>query len=330
MPDLWSFDDVCDASDAEERSLLMGNGFSIACTQSFDYRKLLHKADFRGQGRSRRMRKLFKGAETSDFETVVRRLEESAATVGLYPNASPLVRRMTKDALVVRHGLAGAVAQVHPRRIGDVGDTRLDQCNTFLQGFSQLFTLNYDALLHWARMRDPDPFDDGFRRREDRLLHDALDQQKVFWLHGALHLREDGWSGDEPATVKATWADNGPLIDYVREAIEDGEYPLVVTEGTWKQKIRTIRRSPYLSWCFERMRATSGTLVTLGWGMKGNDEHIVAAIAGSGVSNFYLGVRPGASTIELAQLKAAGDVLRARSGNRLSVRLWDTGTAAVW
>jgi hypothetical protein len=329
MPVLRSFEEICRRTDPEHRSVLVANGFSIACTQSFDYRRLLDEADFGGTARDKRVRKLFERAETADFETVVRRLEEAAVTVGLY-STERVVRRMTHDADVIRHGLAGALAEVHTRRIGDVGDARLDRCNRFLQNFREVYTLNYDALLHWARMRDPGPFDDGFRRRDDRVVHDAPEQQTIFWLHGALHLREEGWLGDTPATVKATWAEDGPLIDYVRDAIEDGRYPLIVTEGTWKQKRHAIRRSPYLSCCFESLQNAAGDLVTYGWGMNPNDDHILSAIAGSRIATLYLGVRAGTAGVKLAEAKAAGDVLRARSGNRFTVRLWDTSTAAVW
>lgn len=193
-----------------------------------------------------------------------------------------------------------------------------------------MYTLNYDALMHWARMRDPGPFDDGFRRRGDRVVHDAPEQQNIYWLHGALHLREEGWFGDRPATVKATWAEDGPLIDYVRDAIEDSAYPLVVTEGTWMQKVRAIRRSPYLSHCIQGLRTASGALVTFGWGMNPNDDHILAGVASSRIATLYLGVRGNTRGVRLAEVRAAGDILRARSGDRLSVHLWDTNTATVW
>ncbi len=60
---------------------------SIACTRSFDYERLLDEADFGGRRGAKRARTLFTRAETADFETVVRRLEESADTAALYPNA---------------------------------------------------------------------------------------------------------------------------------------------------------------------------------------------------------------------------------------------------
>lgn len=328
--DPLEFADVCDRTDAPNRSLLMGNGFSIACTSSFDYRRLLDAADFGSSSRNRRMAKLFEQSETSDFEAIVRRLDNAADTVRLYRDSTLLRKRMRRDAKEVRSGLAGAVAAVHPRRIGTVGDARLDQCSAFLRDFGQLFTLNYDALLHWARMRSPDSFDDGFRRRDQRLVHAEPERQTVFWLHGALHLREAGWFDDEPATVKAAWDDNGPLIDYVRDAIEAKEYPLVVTEGSWEQKVRAIRRSPYLTWCHDSLASTSGALVTFGWGMNPNDEHILAAIAGSNISELYIGVRGGTPPVDLAKWRASADVLEARSGKRLSAWLWDTDTAVVW
>jgi hypothetical protein len=327
---MLTFEDVCDRTDARTRSLLTANGFSIACSRSFSYTTLLEKADFGPRGRERRLRALFRAVETADFEGVVRRLEEAADTIDRYSGSEDLVRRLTRDASAVRDGLAAAIADVHSRRIGDVGDARLEDCNEFLKSFAAVYTLNYDALLHWARMRAPGMFDDGFRRRDDRLVHAEPDRQTIFWLHGALHLTTQSSLLDPPTTVKASWAEDGPLIDHVRDEIHAGRFPLLVTEGTWKQKARAIGRSPYLSHGLDRLRCAVGSLVTYGWGMNTNDRHILDAIVESDITHLFLGVRPRASAVEVANVKASGSLLRARTAKRLTVRVWDTATANPW
>ena len=66
MPEIISFDDAIQKSEGNERSVLLGNGFSI---QHFSYKSLLQKADLKA---SDPLSSLFRMLDTYDFETVMR------------------------------------------------------------------------------------------------------------------------------------------------------------------------------------------------------------------------------------------------------------------
>src|ERR1700677_2925354 len=151
--------------------LLLGNGFSIAADKSFDYRRLLDRADFGNRERKDRIRGIFDSLDTADFELVVQRLDAAAEILDLYEDDSVTSPEIRRDGGAVRKALAETLAAVHPSRISDIGDDRIDKCHDFLANFDSVFTLNYDLLLYWAINRKKRAhFEDGFRRPEERLI----------------------------------------------------------------------------------------------------------------------------------------------------------------
>ena len=195
---------------------------------------------------------------------------------------------MRRDSRIVRRVLAETLAAIHPERIGDVGDDRPDKCHDFLAKFDEVFTTNYDLLLYWAiNRKDRARFDDGFRRRHGRLLHVRPDKQTVSWLHGVVHLFEDLVAGDWPLTEKEEWVIGIPLVDRIRDNLENGRMPLIVMEGTWEQKQRKINSSRYLFSSLDFLRCLRGSLFTYGFALNVNDLHIRTAIQNSDVSHMW-------------------------------------------
>jgi Domain of unknown function (DUF4917) len=212
-----------------------------------------------------------------------------------------------------------------------VGDERLDRCHDFLTDFSKVFTANYDLLLCWAVNRKGRAhFDDGFRRRDGRLLHVEPDEQTVSWLHGAVHFQEELVAGDWPITMKEEWAMGIPLVDRLRENLENRQMPLIVMEGTWQQKQTKINSSPYLSTSLRLLRELRGSLFTYGLTLSANDFHIRTAIQNSDVSHLYVGLygnrEDGSNPDTIGQAHS----LSASTGGKISVEFGDTSTAPVW
>jgi hypothetical protein len=323
-------------SEAEEReddiSLLLGNGFSIAADRSFDYRRLLDKAKFGSPDQTERIRAVFETLDTADFEIVVQRLEAAVEILVLYNTPSGASTAIQHDCRTVRQALAETLAAIHPTRIGDVGDDRLDKCHDFLIKFDQVFTLNYDLLLYWAKNRkDYTHFKDGFRRPENRLVYDPDGKQTISWLHGAVHLYEELVAGDWPITVKQDWRSSGiPLIDKLREDLEQGKTPLIVMEGTWEQKQRKINSSLYLSNCLGLLRSVRGTLITYGWSMGSNDLHIRTAIENSQVSHLSVGLYGGKTEGSNPGTVGQAHALIAAREPQIELEFWDVTSADVW
>lgn len=324
--DLRTYDEVlADIGKDETRSIMLGNGFSIACHKEFNYARLLDLADFGGA--SRRIHKAFKRLSTADFELVVESLREAESVLGLYGSFTRTRRRMKRDAERIQDALAEAISDVHPGRIDEVGDDSLDQCRDFLREYDEVFTLNYDVLLYWAILRSRGHFQDGFRRVGHELVHQRADQQNVSWLHGALHFRERVVAGRPTETTKLEW-DRDTIVDGVRKNLRRGDFPLVVMEGTWKEKQRRINRSSYLSACFQRLRYLSGVLVTLGWAFSTNDKHILSALERSDITQMFVGLFGDPANASNSEVIGTASAFENRTG--VPVEYWDVSTATVW
>lgn len=312
-------------------SILLGNGFSIAASRTFAYNRLLDEAEFGGPRRDARIRAVFDVLGSADFELVVRRLEETAATLTAYPWRLPkTMRLLRRDSKAVRKGLTEAISKVHPDYKGVIGDGPMEATIDVLDTFDEVFTTNYDLLLYWAMGSNGfGSFNDGFGGSGD-LTHIRPDDQTAHFLHGALHLWEEVEIGGEPTTYKLRWTRRSTLMQELRGMLRRDRYPLVVMEGTARQKQAAIDASPYLRGCMTSLRGLSGSLFTYGWAMSDNDHHILEAIAKSDVTRLYVGLfgkprsEPNPSMISRAQW------LRAATGRRVKVSLWNVETAGLW
>ncbi len=321
-----------------KRHLLLGNGFSRALRNDiFAYEALFDRADFGALSSS--ARKAFDALGTHDFEVVMKALRDAQRIVSLYaPAASDAAEQMTRDADGLRDLLAETIAQNHPDRPHDVSAEAYRACRAFLAQFGgSIYTLNYDLLLYWALMQTELPpsiiSDDGFRQPEDGpaefVTWDPTEaQQRVFYLHGALHLFDAGQSLN-----KMTWVNTGtPLVDQIRSALRDGLFPVIVTEGTSGEKKTKIMHSAYLSRGWRSFANITGTLFTFGFGMWLNDEHWLRLIERGKVSLVAVGLYgdPDSDANRVTRSRAV-KMRSARSPKRpLELLFYDAGSAAVW
>lgn len=322
-----------EAADGAKPSMLLGNGFSIAASKTFAYGRLLDEADFGSRRRRTRIREVFDLLESSDFEMVVRRLQETAATLRLYPGRLRPTRALLRaDAARVRDGLTEAISEIHPANKGEIGDDEMERTIDVLEQFGEVFTVNYDLLLYWAMGSNGfRSLDDGFRRGSSGdLEHLRPENQTVHFLHGALHLWEEADLGGEPITYKQEWTRRFTLIEALRHALDGGLYPLVVMEGTAEQKQAAIDASPYLRGCLRSLRHLGRSLFTYGWAMSGNDDHIVQAIDKSGVERLYVGLFGKRKEGSNPSVVAKAEELAATSDDRIKVQFWDVTTAGLW
>jgi len=64
----------------------------------------------------------------------------------------------------------------------------------------------------------------------------------------------------------------------IGDVIRKGRMPLFVSEGTSKEKLKTIEQSNYLSFCYENLEISSNKLVIFGSSLSLRDTHIANAI----------------------------------------------------
>lgn len=318
--------------------VLLGNGFSIACRpDKFTYGALLDEADLTGA--STDLHALFGLLGTTDFERVIDLLELSAELVEAYESADPgLATRLREDAEVVRGALANVLAAKHPDVPYDIDDDEYESARKFLSHFERIYTLNYDMLLYWSVMQDGDPQpqrNDGFGNPEDESAsyvvwdpYAVFRDQRVFYLHGSLHLYESG-----AELAKITWSRTQvPLVDQIREALDEGRYPLIVTEGNSTAKLAKILHSAYLNHAIRSFSMIGGSLFLYGLSLAQNDEHFLQRIADGALKALYVSVFGDPDSPANRAVVAAAEALATqRPATRpLAVKIYDAASADVW
>lgn len=193
---------------------LLGNGFSRACRNDiFSYGALFDRADFKDL--SPFCRSAFDALGTTDFEVVIKALKQASSLLSVYrPKFKKLAQTLKDDAEKLREVLVSAIAGSHPDWPGEIESDAYEACKRFLNNFERVYTLNYDILLYWVYMQEEiEPHldcDDGFRKpdsgAEEYVSWEVENsyEQKIYYLHGALHLFDAG-----AELQKYTWKNTG-------------------------------------------------------------------------------------------------------------------------
>lgn len=273
-------------SEFAEGALLLGNGSSRAIWADFEYSSLYDQARTEIEhplGSDDEA--LFASFETSNFEAVLsalRTAELVCRSIGLETDAI----RARHDS--IRVALMEAIQGIHIPWSA-IPDQVLSQVRAALTHYSYVFTTNYDLLVYWAIMSEetPSPFKDYFWNAcsddGNWMCFDASNTEafpgstRLLYVHGALHLVELPWG----ETGKLTAGDANLLEQFaVPDPTEDYPIvPLVITEGSSEDKMEAIRRSDYLSFAYERLSHVDGPLTIFGHSLRGEDRHLVDAVA---------------------------------------------------
>lgn len=350
MTEVLSFEDAVAASDEirGSRHLLLGNGFSIACRRdSFAYGKLFDEADFSAlRVPADRLFALF---GTADFERAIEALRVSASVLQLYDGHSEdEVAQLQSDAEALKGALADVLARKHPDHVGSINDVEYESARRFLACFNgNIYTVNYDLLLYWTLMHQDEvkiQSGDGFHSDPDDdeaqwVIWDGYEDnyQRIFFLHGGLHLYDAG-----SQLRKITWSRTGiPLVDQIREALDEDIYPHVVTEGSSDQKLARIEHSPYLHRGLKSLNRIGGSLFVFGHSLAENDEHVLRRIENSKVEVVFVSIHGDADAEDNRAIRHRAEVMvdrRAaheepkpeRHRRPLEVRFFDAASATIW
>ena len=344
--ELLDFNDaMTKARDLGHVHALLGNGFSRACRNDiFSYGALFDRADFNGL--SPFCKSAFEALETTDFEAVIKALKNASILLSTYePEATDLAAMMHEDAEQLREVLVQAIAGSHPTWPGDIDSGAYAACRQFLSNFERVYTLNYDLLLYWAFMQEeiepPLECDDGFRHPDDG-PHEYVTwevensfEQKIYYLHGALHLFDSG-----AELQKYTWRNTGVrLTEQIRSALAASKYPLFVSEGTSAEKLDRIKHSGYLHRGLASMPKVTGSMFVYGLSFGDNDDHVLRMIEVGKIRSLYVSIfgdPDGAHNAEIvARAYRLSEARKARNiGKRraqdLEVRFFDAQSARVW
>lgn len=282
-----------------------------------------------------------------DFEVIIRHLSDTAQIIEVYrPKLRKLAARLRRDAEIVKDILVQVIASRHPSRPYEISDDQYRSCRAFLRPFKSIYTLNYDVLLYWALMHndlgdDAINHDDGFRHPIDNEDAPYVSWQQassatVSYLHGALHLFDRGTE-----ITKYTWSKTDlPIVEQVRDALDDDKFPVFVAEGTSDFKVERILHNAYLHKALRSFESSvktgTGALVVFGHSLAPNDGHVLRCISAGGVSDLLVGLYGDPRSPDNRQ--AVGRALslsRQRDrirGDRfpLKITFYDAASAHVW
>ncbi len=338
IPHIYTFEEVlADGADTSTHHTLLGNGFSMAWNaNTFGYGGLRQRADF--SKLSVDPNPLFDAIGAPDFEKLIATLRAAAQLLANYPGVSPvLTNQLIQDADALRDILAQVLAASHPERPSELTAGQLHSARVFLSNFKRIYSLNYDLLLYWIIMQDcalEIPKDDGFRTSEDQddfvTWHPYVSStsQTVYYLHGALHIFEHAYELE-----KYTWKHkNVRLIEQIRAALSNEQYPLFVSEGSWQDKLTRVNHSHYLSKGMRSIAEIGGSLFCFGVSFSDNDRHISSAVSSSNVKKLYISVFGDPESPANQHIYQAGSSIAAqRSAKKpLDVKYFSAESAKVW
>jgi hypothetical protein len=317
--------------------LLIGNGFSIACSPLFQYKNLYEQAV--EQGLSERAVSLFTKLGTNNFEGVMHLLENSDWVARLYNLISTPESKLLEDLEIIKETLVRSVANSHLENTGDVSEERKNSAGEFIQRFFNVFTTNYDLLLYWVTRHCNSPHEDGFRA--DEIEPDApyvvfakrlKNKPGIFYLHGALHLFTN--NGE---LRKQCWSRTGiPLINLIKIGLSRKRYPLFVSEGSPEKKLDQIQRVGYLWYCLEKLKDIEGGLVIYGHSLGSSDIHILNAIKNNhAIREIYVGIHGDINSAENQRITSSARLLFAKRQFRGAeierlIQFYQSETANVW
>lgn len=257
-------------------ALLIGNGLSMNVWPQFGYGSLFDHA--RNGSLTDTDRALFHG--TRNFERVLSDLMTAIRvnrTVGL--DTAPLLERYRSIQVALGHAIREVhvpQARIPKETLAAIGGQLLDA--------EWIFTTSYDLLLYWAMARAGfGTFFDAFLRDGDgRCAFDPArtevyaEQKAIYFLHGALHLVV----GHDDVTWKLRSTGlRGLLAQFGRPIDGDPEArPLLVTEGSAREKLRAIEGNPYLAHALAQLKAVDLPIVVFGSSLSPQDAHLVGAL----------------------------------------------------
>jgi len=291
---LVSYQEVVSSLNKKKRPkhLLLGNGFSMSYDNNiFSYNAL---SNFVAKTKDELLQKLFSIINTTNFETVMNQLDTFYKLASNFLEDKKLAKKILKARDSLKQNLVSAISELHPAHVFKIPKKSSHACATFLKEYldndGHVFSTNYDLLLYWILMSNQDQIKniiDGFGREYIKNENEENSEpefgdlewgpnhvdQRVHYLHGALHIFDTGIS-----ITKEIYNKDDYLLTNIKKRIEDKEYPVFVTAGDGKQKLAHILHNQYLDYCYKALSTITGSLVVFGFGFGKYDEHIIDAI----------------------------------------------------
>lgn len=269
--------------------LLVGNGASRAVWDDFGYDSLFENArTVEEKPLSQSELSVFEAMGTRIFEQVLSALKTTSRVNKALAVSSAAPRNRY---YAIKEALINTVHGVHiPWRL--IQASSLAKINQELGSYPTVFTSNYDLLNYWAIMHDPLAITDLFTGADSNfdLSNTRTDKARILYLHGGLHLvrNSDGTARkliSTEGTLLGSFAINNTI-----KTLDD--VPLFISEGTAQDKLKTIRSSDYLSFCYEQLLSHNGAICIFGHSLGEQDSHIVHALRQAKLKTIAVSIYP--------------------------------------
>ncbi|MCE0464950.1 DUF4917 family protein [Pseudomonas uvaldensis] len=276
-------------ADTALSGLLVGNGASRAVWDDFGYDSLFENArTVEEKPLSPSELSVFDAMQTRSFEQVLGALKTTSRINKALAVSSAAPRNRY---YAIKEALINTVHAVHiPWRL--VQPSTLAKLNQELGRYRTVFTTNYDLLNYWAIQHAPDTVTDLFRGADHSfdLSLVATDQPRLLYLHGGLHLvRNQDGTARKLTSTEGTLLGNF-AINNTLKTLDD--VPLFVNEGPTEDKLKTIRSSDYLSFCYDQLLHHGDNLCLFGHALGEQDRHIVQALRQANPGTLAISIYP--------------------------------------
>jgi hypothetical protein len=189
-----------------------------------------------------------------------------------------------------------------------------------------VFTTNYDLLSYWAIQHRPDVVTDLFQGAEPGfdLSASATDKPRLLYLHGGLHLvRNQDGTARKLMSTEGTLLGNFAINNTIK-TLDD--VPLFVNEGPAQDKLKTIRSSDYLSFCYDQLLGHGDGLCIFGHALGEQDSHIVHALRQAKPKVVAISIYPRSKAFIQHQKRHYAKVFE---GTGVALRFFDSKTHAL-
>lgn len=304
-------------------ALLVGNGASRAVWEDFAYDSLFENArTVEEKPLSPSELSVFDALGTRSFEQVLSALKTTSRVNKALAVSSAAPRNRY---YAIKEALINTVHAVHiPWRL--VQPSSLQAISAELSRYPTVFTTNYDLLNNWAIQQAPAAIDDLFQGSEPRfeLSAAATDKTRLLYLHGGLHLvRNQDGTARKLTSTEGTLLGNFAINNTIK-TLDD--VPLFVNETSSEDKLKTIRSSDYLSFCYDQLLQQHEALCVFGHSLGKQDAHIVQALLQARPKTVAISIYPRSAAFIQSQKRNYGKIF-AESG--IELRFFDSKTHAL-
>ena len=146
-----------------------------------------------------------------------------------------------------------------------------------------------DHILEEEKNNENIKFEDGFRpledeisAREQKCIYQKLENQNIFFLHGAFHIVHR----KEQPIYKITQTSEKALYTRIEEVINNEEEIICVFQPN--DKYEEVNNNEYLQTGYQKLSDLQGFLVIIGCSMSENDSYIFEQIERSDIETIYI------------------------------------------